>query len=98
VNVSFLTPFPGTKLHRMAEEHGWIRRPPEEMVLDEPTMNATAMTDRELAGALAFVRRGFYLRPGYILSPMLTLSPAEWHKNLAGMVRVLGPRGGFAPP
>jgi anaerobic magnesium-protoporphyrin IX monomethyl ester cyclase len=93
-DISFLTAFPGTALYDMARLNGWLlpNYDPTDIRLDQCTMNATRMSDKELEGMFKKAYRSFYLRPGYILGRMLHLNAFEWKMNLVGMMRVLGIR------
>ena len=94
LNVNFITPFPGTELHRQALDNGWFLGDPEKLRLsqDECVMNATNLEIEELRGLKRRLERGFYLRPAYILKRALTLNPREWRTYLAGARVILGAR------
>lgn len=93
-DFSFSTAFPGTKLYEMARQNGWLldNYDPANIRLDECTMNATRMSTDELRGMFRKVYRKFYLRPGYILGRIFSLSPYEWKMNVIGSLRVMGIR------
>ena len=93
LNVSFVTPYPGTEIHRMAVENGWLLEghSPLDLRQDRCAMNATAMATPELQTAMVRLQQAYYLRPWYVLRRALTLNPVEWRKNFNGARELLAP-------
>jgi len=91
-NIQALTPFPGTELYQMAVQNGWFQEGLDLAGLrsDTFTMNATALTADELRVMFKKAYRSFYLRPGYILSRLLTLNRNEWKMNFLGLFKIAG--------
>ncbi|UCG78057.1 MAG: cobalamin-dependent protein [Nitrospirota bacterium] len=91
INVSYITPFPGTELYKMAKLEKWFIDPLEEIGRDtgKCIMNATKMSTKELRKKLNLIYRKFYFRPGYIFKRILTSSPFEWKMNIIGLLRIL---------
>ena len=91
LNVSFITPFPGTALYRMACENNWLLDGYDPLALrqDRCAMNATSMSTAELSGMVDYLQRGFYLRPSYLIRRTLTTNLVEWKKNITGAGRLL---------
>ncbi len=91
-NIQVLTPFPGTELHGMALKNGWFLEDadPDRLRTDTFAMNATSLSTEELKGMFKKAYRSFYLRPGYLMSRLFTLSPHEWKMNVRGLFKILG--------
>lgn len=90
-DISYLTPFPGTRLYEMAQERGWLLDNYDVLKLrvDECAMNATRMSDEELRRMFRRAYWSFYLRPGYIGRRIFHLTPHEWRMNALGLLRIL---------
>ena len=91
INLSFLTPYPGTEIYRQAKDS-------PDFVEDWGRMNAMncllkpkALTCRELEKAYGRIIRRFYLRPGPTLSylSLLLKSPENRGRLMAGLSRWL---------
>lgn len=91
-NIQVLTPFPGTELHGMALRNGWFLEDadPGRYRTDSFAMNATRLPTEELSGLFKKAYRSFYLRPGYLMRRLFTLSPHEWRMNVRGLFKILG--------
>jgi radical SAM superfamily enzyme YgiQ (UPF0313 family) len=94
INVNFIHPFPGTALYSLARNKNWLPDDYDPLVWkqDQCVMNATRMPTAELKTMVAYLQRGFYLRPSYILKRALSLNLVEWKKSIAGAWRLLGVR------
>lgn len=92
-NIQFCAPFPGTELHRLAVQNGWLLpdRDPLRLRTDSCSMNATDIPTPELEGMLKRAYRSFYLRPAYVWRRVVTLSLEDWRVNVRGLLRVVGP-------
>jgi radical SAM superfamily enzyme YgiQ (UPF0313 family) len=94
INVNFITPFPGTELHRLALKNEWLLDDYDPMALkqDRCVMNATRMDTVELQKMSGWLQRRFYLRPFYLLKRILSVNLFEWKKNLTGARELIFPR------
>jgi anaerobic magnesium-protoporphyrin IX monomethyl ester cyclase len=91
-NIQMCAPFPGTELHRMAAENGWIRggRGRTPWRTDSCSMNATNIPTPELEKIFKRAYRSFYLRPATIWRRAKRLSLEDWRTSLRGLRRVVG--------
>lgn len=90
-DISYLTPFPGTRLYEMAQERGWLLDNYDFLKLrvDECAMNATRMSTDELRRMFKRAYWSFYLRPAYIVRRMFHMTPNEWRMNVLGLLKIL---------
>ena len=90
VNFARLVPYPGTALHEMAEEYGWVKGDSDTALSScGEAMNATDLTDKQLEQAHRRLYRRFYLRPGYLIHRALVTTPHGWKTNFRGLWKVL---------
>lgn len=90
-NFTFITPFPGTELYRMARENNWLIDDLDclSMKLDQCVMNATEISVGELKQAKAKLFQFFYLRPAYIFKKIFTMNIHEWKMNVKGFWQIM---------
>lgn len=90
-DISYLTPFPGTKLYDLARARGWLldSYDPSRIRVDECTMNATRMSTEELRKSFQKFYWNFYLRLRYILRRLPRLTFYELKMNILGCLKVL---------
>ena len=87
---SFLTPFPGTPLRKMAEENGWIiDRSMEGVQYEDLSMNATEIPTEELRKSLNRFYRAFYLRPTYIIKRLKKFNLLDMKNNWIGFKSII---------
>ncbi|MBU4360267.1 B12-binding domain-containing radical SAM protein [Patescibacteria group bacterium] len=85
VSFGFATPFPGTEMRELADEHGWmLGKDLTHTTYTDLTMNATNLSNEELKAVSkkAFMR--FYLRPKYILKRLTKLNKHDLKNSVNG--------------
>jgi len=73
IQVSFATPYPGTRLYDDCREQGLLRteRWAEYVFLRNPVIRNPNLTPEEIQGESRRLQRAFYLRPSYIVKTFL---------------------------
>jgi anaerobic magnesium-protoporphyrin IX monomethyl ester cyclase len=91
LNISFLTPYPGTPLYRMALENQWLIKgyDPHRIPMDECVMNATELTIPELKAQFRRMVRSFYFRPEFLLRRIRSSHAVEWRNNFSQFINLL---------
>jgi radical SAM superfamily enzyme YgiQ (UPF0313 family) len=56
-NVSIITPYPGTQLHQLAQEKGWIQKRSDSFTGYSVSMRTDILTTKDLEGASEFAKR-----------------------------------------
>jgi len=89
-NFAYLTAFPGSDLYEDAMAQGWFS---EEKAAsygyEDLKVNATDMSDAELAGLLGRAFRRFYFRPRYIVKRIRHMTWADFMNNVRGVCAIV---------
>lgn len=90
VAFNFTTAFPGTELDEMARKNNWFINPGStDTAYMKLTMNATNLTNEELAKYAEKAYRSFYFRPSYILKRLTMLKKEEIKTSIFGFLTLL---------
>lgn len=90
VSFGFATPFPGTEMRKMADEHGWMLNVSiTHTTYTDLTMNATNLSNEELKKIMKKAFTRFYLRPKYILRRLTMLNKNDLRNSIKGFTVLL---------
>lgn len=89
-NFAYLTAFPGSVLYDEALHKNWfIDGKPNSFGYEELKLNATKMSNKELAQVLKGATRSFYLRPHYISKRLRHMSLSKLKNNCKGLWAII---------
>jgi len=90
VAFNYLTAFPGSELYDEAlKSHWFIEGKTNDYSYENLNLNATKMTNQELAQVLRRSLASFYFRPRYILKRLSYLTWPEIKNNFNGLIAIL---------
>ncbi len=89
IGLTFLTPFPGSKLHEIAENYGWIDKDWKKMNFYNIVFIPFGLTEEKMKEWMKRYYREFYFRPKVIFNYIKRLNGLHQLKELAASVLML---------